>query len=119
MSYRNYFYSSNNLFLTLSDFLYYISDIGDLAMSDGPHKSLGMRPGWKKFAKRADKAAYEPDQVKEALPDALGDDWRAERCGEARGKLNRLLEQHEKEWKAFMKSLGPDSFVGNWAGGAP
>ena len=39
--------------------------------------------------------------------------------GEARGKLNRLLEQHEKEWKAFMKSLGPDSFVGNWAGGAP
>jgi hypothetical protein len=39
--------------------------------------------------------------------------------GEARGKLNRLLEQHEKERKAFMKSLGPDSFVGNWAAGAP
>ena len=36
--------------------------------------------------------------------------------GEARGKLSRLLEQHEKEWKAFMKSLGPSSFVGNWAG---
>jgi hypothetical protein len=35
-------------------------------MSDGPHKSLGMRPGWKRFAKRSDKAAYERDQVAEA-----------------------------------------------------
>ena len=61
-------------------------------MSDGPHKSLGMRPGWKKFAKRADKAAYEPDQVEEALPDALGDDWRAERCGELVDEIRAALD---------------------------
>jgi len=30
-------------------------------------------------------------------------------------KLNRLLIQHEKEWKAFVRSLGQNSFVANWA----
>jgi hypothetical protein len=39
--------------------------------------------------------------------------------GEARKKLGRLLDQHEKEWKAFMKSLGRDSFVCNWTGAEP
>lgn len=47
-------------------------------MSDGPHKSLPMRPGWKKFAERADKAAFEPDQVAEAAIPALEDDWQEE-----------------------------------------
>ena len=65
-------------------------------MSDGPHKSLGMRPGWKKFAKRADKAAYEPDQVAEALPDALGDDWRAERCGALVDEIRATLDDRRQ-----------------------
>jgi hypothetical protein len=30
-------------------------------------------------------------------------------------KLNRLLSQHEKEWKDFVHSLGQSSFVANWA----
>lgn len=30
-------------------------------------------------------------------------------------KLNRLLMQHEKEWKNFVHSLGQNSFVANWA----
>jgi hypothetical protein len=33
---------------------------------------------------------------------------------EVRRKLDGLLAQHEMEWKAFMKFLGPDSFVSNW-----
>jgi hypothetical protein len=33
---------------------------------------------------------------------------------EAEAGLNRLLEQHETEWSAFMRSLGPDSFVSGW-----
>jgi hypothetical protein len=37
---------------------------------------------------------------------------------EARGKLDRLLTQHETEWKAFMGSLGNNSFLVNWAAGA-
>src|SRR5947207_4767348 len=44
-------------------------------MCDGPHKSLPMRAGWKKFAERADKAAFEPEQVAGAAIPALEDDW--------------------------------------------
>ena len=37
---------------------------------------------------------------------------------DVRSKLDRLLAQHEKEWKGFMDSLGRTSFLGNWANGA-
>jgi hypothetical protein len=37
---------------------------------------------------------------------------------EARGKLDRLLKQHETEWKDFVGSLGNNSFLVNWAAGA-
>lgn len=47
-------------------------------MSDGPHRSLNMRRGWKRFAERADKKAYAVDEVCAALPKALEQDWRAE-----------------------------------------
>ena len=36
---------------------------------------------------------------------------------DVRSKLDRLLAQHEKEWKGFMDSLGRTSFLGNWANG--
>jgi 7-cyano-7-deazaguanine synthase in queuosine biosynthesis len=36
---------------------------------------------------------------------------------EVRAKLDRLLAQHEEEWKAFMESLGQSSFLGSWAKG--
>jgi hypothetical protein len=51
-------------------------------MSDGPHKSLNMKPGWKKVAERADLAAFEPEQVSEKLMSALQDDWAEEGCDE-------------------------------------
>ena len=35
-------------------------------MSDGPHKSLNMRSGWKKLAERADQPAFEPEHVADA-----------------------------------------------------
>ena len=47
-------------------------------MSDGPHKSLNMRRGWKRLSERADKKAYAPEEVREALPEALEEDWHAE-----------------------------------------
>lgn len=40
-------------------------------MSDGPHKSLPLRPHWRTFAQRAAKAAYASDEVREALTYAL------------------------------------------------
>jgi len=36
---------------------------------------------------------------------------------ETEAKLDRLLGQHELEWKAFIESLGPQSFVARWAAG--
>ncbi len=36
----------------------------------------------------------------------------------AQTKLDRLLDQHAKEWKAYMTSLGPKSFVNRWTGWA-
>ena len=34
---------------------------------------------------------------------------------EVQAKLERLLKQHEAEWKSFIHSLGPRSFVAQWA----
>jgi hypothetical protein len=36
----------------------------------------------------------------------------------AQTKLDRLLDQHAKEWKAYITSLGPKSFVNRWTGRA-
>ena len=47
-------------------------------MSDGPHRSLKMPHGWKKLAERADNEAYAPEEVCNALPAALEQDWRVE-----------------------------------------
>ena len=49
-----------------------------VAMSDGPHRSLKMPRGWKKLAERADNKAYATEEVRDALPEALEQDWRAE-----------------------------------------
>lgn len=45
-------------------------------MSDGPHKSLNMRSHWRRFAERADKAAYSLHEVSEALSAALQQEFR-------------------------------------------
>ena len=46
-------------------------------MSDGPHRSLTMSPPWKRFAMRADNEAYPPEEVLEALQEALVQDYLA------------------------------------------
>jgi hypothetical protein len=33
---------------------------------------------------------------------------------DAESKLDRLLAQHQREWRGFVQSLGPHSFVANW-----
>jgi len=38
---------------------------------------------------------------------------------DTRQKLDRLLRQHEEEWKNFVGSVGPSSFVAQWALGGP
>jgi hypothetical protein len=43
-------------------------------MSDGPYRSLPMRPAWKAVARRADLPAYEASEIAEALVGALKKD---------------------------------------------
>jgi hypothetical protein len=60
-------------------------------MSDGPHRSLPMRQGWRNLAERADRCAFEPEQVADAVPEALGDDWREEGCDEIVRDIRAVL----------------------------
>ena len=40
-------------------------------MSDGPHRSLPMRRGWKHVAERGDKPAFTTEDIAEAIVPAL------------------------------------------------
>ena len=61
-------------------------------MSDGPHKSLNMPSGWRKLAERADNQAYAPEEVSDALPDALKQDWRAEVPDSVTNQVRDILD---------------------------
>ena len=61
-------------------------------MSDGPHRSLPMPPGWKRLAERADNKAYSPEEVRDALPAALRQDWRAEVPDSVINKVRDILD---------------------------
>ena len=43
-------------------------------MSDGPHRSLPMRPGWKRVAERADNANFEAEDVTRCVVPAIEQD---------------------------------------------
>ena len=61
-------------------------------MSDGPHRSLNMPSGWKKLAERADNEAYAPEEVCDALPEALKQDWRAEVPDSVTNQVRDILD---------------------------
>jgi hypothetical protein len=50
-----------------------------------------MRKGWKKLAERGDGKLHTPEQVREAIPIALADDWRAERCDDFMREVKAIL----------------------------
>lgn len=60
-------------------------------MSDGPHRSLNMSRGWKKLAERADISAYSSKDVRDALPEALKQDWLAGVPGNLCKLLRKIL----------------------------
>lgn len=47
-------------------------------MSDGPHRSLSMRRGWKMVAERANNLAFANEEVRDAIVGALTNDWQKE-----------------------------------------
>ena len=60
-------------------------------MSDGPHRSLPMRPGWKKVAERAHNQVFSVEEVLDATADAAGDDWRKEMPRGFIGRIKHVL----------------------------
>jgi hypothetical protein len=69
-------------------------------MSDGPHKSLPMRNGWRKLAERAANTNFEPTEISEAIPLAVKDDWNAEDCDQTVRELRIILE-HDRQGSLF------------------
>jgi hypothetical protein len=60
-------------------------------MSDGPHRSLPMRKGWKRVVERADRDASTEEDIVDALPEALYEDCRSEMPREMLRDLENLL----------------------------
>ncbi len=67
-------------------------------MSDGPHRSLPMRNGWRKLAERAANTNFEPTEISEAIPIpiAIKDDWYAEGCDQTVRELRNILEDNRQ-----------------------
>lgn len=90
-------------------------------MSDGPHRSLPMRAGWQRAAERADKQAYSPAEVSEAICRAVEEDWRAEipdafvrRLGDVLGdrQLSLLDDSRVAQFAAIRRSLEASGSLG-------
>jgi hypothetical protein len=60
-------------------------------MSDGPHRSLKMRPAWKTVAAFADKRAFTPEQVRDAVVSAFAADWRMDVADNVAGAICEVL----------------------------
>jgi len=74
-------------------------------MSDGPYKSLPMRPGWQRVAKYGDISASAPEEINDALVGALQGDCRSDlRPGLIDGIVNAFKDQ---ELSLFKDQLVP------------
>ena len=72
-------------------------------MSDGPHRSLAMRPDWKKLAERADNTASSAEEVRDAVPAALGGDWRREIPDSLVRKVREILSDNQTDFLCVQK----------------
>jgi GNAT superfamily N-acetyltransferase len=64
-------------------------------MSDGPHRSLPMRKGWKRVAESADNQAFGTDEIRDAILPALEEDCRGEIGPEFFSSLRRVCTDQE------------------------
>lgn len=67
-------------------------------MSDGPHRSLPMPPGWKKLAECADKRAFSDEEVCDRLRVALEKDWRKEMPDALVCKFREILSDNQTDF---------------------
>lgn len=75
-------------------------------MSDGPHKSLPMRPAWRRVAERGDKLAFAPEEVSNAIILALEQDCRTDLGRGFVDALRRLFLKQEAS--LFKDDLAPE-----------
>lgn len=64
-------------------------------MSDGPHRSLPLRPGWQKVAEAADNEAAGADEIAEKIPAALKQDWNQEVTDRLIREISRVLTDEQ------------------------
>ena len=72
-------------------------------MSDGPHRSLNMRKGWKRLSEQADNKAFAPEEVQLALPHALERDWHAEIPQRLCQKIRAILNDSQSSYVPDLK----------------
>jgi hypothetical protein len=63
-------------------------------MSDGPHRSLPMRPAWRGLAARADNSNHTREEVADALARAVRSDFRNEVSPAHIGALRRIFDRN-------------------------
>lgn len=61
-------------------------------MSDGPHRSLPLRPRWKQLAESGDKPAFNLTAIQERLEPALLADCQAERAIEVIRQISLIIQ---------------------------
>ena len=64
-------------------------------MSDGPHRSLNMRRGWKRLAESAANIAFDDRETRDALAEALRRDWVDEVPENFLGHVRDALDDHQ------------------------
>ena len=88
-------------------------------MSDGPHRSLPMRPGWKKVAERAHNQTFSVEQGRDAMVDAVRQDRDKEMPRGFIDSIRRELAQmtlFNEDLTRLLKSIRPSvsgSVMGN------
>ena len=84
-------------------------------MSDGPHRSLPMRPDWRRVAERGDKRAFTPEEISQAIAPALEQDCRDDMSPEFLNDFRRVVEEpslFKDEVAARLKALRPQAGSG-------
>jgi hypothetical protein len=84
-------------------------------MSDGPHRSLPMRPAWRRVAERGDKRAFTPEEISQALAPALEQDCRDDMSPEFLSGIRRVVEEpslFRDDVAARLEALRPQAGFG-------
>ena len=64
-------------------------------MSDGPHRSLPMRPAWRRVAERGDKRAYTREEISQTIAPALEADCNADMNSEFLRSVRAVFEERD------------------------